>query len=101
MSARVPSAGVGRTGTFIVIDGMIDMMHGEQMVDVFGSVSRIREQRCQLIQTDVGRGGGAGVVLALGLMELTMARWWKSWCGGGDCVGVGMVAVMMVGWWWR
>uniref|UniRef100_A0A8C5AUV2 protein-tyrosine-phosphatase n=1 Tax=Gadus morhua TaxID=8049 RepID=A0A8C5AUV2_GADMO len=47
------SAGVGRTGTFIVIDGMIDMMHGEQMVDVFGSVSRIREQRCQLIQTDM------------------------------------------------
>uniref|UniRef100_A0A8C5A0X3 protein-tyrosine-phosphatase n=1 Tax=Gadus morhua TaxID=8049 RepID=A0A8C5A0X3_GADMO len=42
------SAGVGRTGTFIVIDGMIDMMHGEQMVDVFGSVSRIREQRCQI-----------------------------------------------------
>ncbi|XP_059929075.1 receptor-type tyrosine-protein phosphatase epsilon-like isoform X2 [Gadus macrocephalus] len=47
------SAGVGRTGTFIVIDGMVDMMHEEQMVDVFGSVSRIREQRCQLIQTDM------------------------------------------------
>uniref|UniRef100_H2SDS0 Receptor-type tyrosine-protein phosphatase epsilon n=1 Tax=Takifugu rubripes TaxID=31033 RepID=H2SDS0_TAKRU len=47
------SAGVGRTGTFIVIDSMIDMMHTEQRVDVFGSVSRIREQRCQLIQTDM------------------------------------------------
>lgn len=47
------SAGVGRTGTFIVIDSMIDMMHMEQRVDVFGFVSRIREQRCQLIQTDV------------------------------------------------
>ncbi|TNN81867.1 Receptor-type tyrosine-protein phosphatase epsilon [Liparis tanakae] len=47
------SAGVGRTGTFIVIDSMIDMMHAEQRVDVFGSVSRIREQRCQLIQTDM------------------------------------------------
>lgn len=47
------SAGVGRTGTFIVIDSMIDMMHVEQRVDVFGCVSRIREQRCQLIQTDV------------------------------------------------
>ncbi|XP_077437621.1 receptor-type tyrosine-protein phosphatase epsilon-like isoform X2 [Vanacampus margaritifer] len=47
------SAGVGRTGTFIVIDSMIDMMHMEQRVDVFGSVSRIREQRCQLIQTDM------------------------------------------------
>uniref|UniRef100_A0A667YGJ1 Receptor-type tyrosine-protein phosphatase n=1 Tax=Myripristis murdjan TaxID=586833 RepID=A0A667YGJ1_9TELE len=47
------SAGVGRTGTFIVIDGMIDMMHMEQRVDVFGFVTRIREQRCQLIQTDM------------------------------------------------
>ncbi|XP_056325824.1 receptor-type tyrosine-protein phosphatase epsilon isoform X2 [Danio aesculapii] len=47
------SAGVGRTGTFIVIDGMIDMMHTEQKVDVFGFVSRIREQRSQLIQTDL------------------------------------------------
>lgn len=47
------SAGVGRTGTFIVIDAMIDMMHAEQKVDVFGFVSKIREQRSQLIQTDV------------------------------------------------
>uniref|UniRef100_A0A3Q3LY12 Receptor-type tyrosine-protein phosphatase epsilon n=1 Tax=Labrus bergylta TaxID=56723 RepID=A0A3Q3LY12_9LABR len=47
------SAGVGRTGTFIVIDSMIDMMHMEQRLDVFGFVSRIREQRCQLIQTDM------------------------------------------------
>ncbi|XP_061693781.1 receptor-type tyrosine-protein phosphatase epsilon-like [Syngnathoides biaculeatus] len=47
------SAGVGRTGTFIVIDSMIDTMHTEQRVDVFGFVSRIREQRCQLVQTDM------------------------------------------------
>lgn len=47
------SAGVGRTGTFIVIDAMIDMMHAEQKVDVFGFVAKIREQRSQLIQTDV------------------------------------------------
>jgi len=47
------SAGVGRTGTFIVIDAMIDMMHAEQKVDVFGCVAKIREQRSQLVQTDV------------------------------------------------
>uniref|UniRef100_A0A671L4U1 Receptor-type tyrosine-protein phosphatase epsilon n=1 Tax=Sinocyclocheilus anshuiensis TaxID=1608454 RepID=A0A671L4U1_9TELE len=47
------SAGVGRTGTFIVIDALIDMMYAEKMVDVFGFVSRIREQRSQLIQTDL------------------------------------------------
>lgn len=53
LSRVARSAGVGRTGTFIVIDAMIDMMHAEQKVDVFGFVSKIREQRSQLIQTDV------------------------------------------------
>ncbi|ROL41585.1 Receptor-type tyrosine-protein phosphatase epsilon [Anabarilius grahami] len=47
------SAGVGRTGTFVVIDAMMDMMQSEGRVDVFGFVSRIRKQRCQLIQTDM------------------------------------------------
>lgn len=48
-----PSAGVGRTGTFIVIDAMVDMVHAEQKVDVFDFVSRIRNQRPQMVQTDV------------------------------------------------
>lgn len=58
---------MGRTGTFIVIDSMIDMMHTEQRVDVFGSVSRIREQRCQLIQTDVSADPSRPPLRLLGL----------------------------------
>eukprot|EP00069_Balaena_mysticetus_P012170 bmy_01366T0 len=46
-------AGVGRTGTFIVIDAMMDMMHAEQKVGVFDFVSRIRNQRPQMVQTDM------------------------------------------------
>lgn len=38
-----------------MIDAMIDMMHAEQKVDVFGFVSRIREQRSQLVQTEASR----------------------------------------------
>ena len=37
----------------MVIDAMMDMMHAEQKVDVFDFVSRIRNQRPQMVQTDV------------------------------------------------
>lgn len=49
---------MGRTGTFIVIDAMLDMMIAERKVDVFGFVTRIRAQRCQMVQTDVRVASG-------------------------------------------
>lgn len=36
-----------------MIDAMLDMMGAERKVDVFGFVTRIRAQRCQMVQTDV------------------------------------------------
>ena len=49
------SAGVGRTGTFIVIDTMLQrLMHEEEMLDIYGHVSLLRTQRNYMIQTEVG-----------------------------------------------
>lgn len=45
---------------------MLDMMHSERKVDVYGFVSRIRAQRCQMVQTDVSdpwAGQGKGFLI--------------------------------------
>ncbi|XP_077980927.1 receptor-type tyrosine-protein phosphatase alpha-like [Glandiceps talaboti] len=47
------SAGVGRTGTFIVLDAMMDQMAEEGKADVFAFISKIRGQRNCLVQADV------------------------------------------------
>lgn len=48
------SAGVGRTGTFIVIDTMLQRLAQEEdMIDIYGHVSLLRTQRNYMIQTEV------------------------------------------------
>ena len=44
------SAGVGRTGTFIVLDSMLKRMLNEKEVDVFGHVAYLRTQRMFMVQ---------------------------------------------------
>ena len=46
------SAGVGRTGTFIALDILLEQSKTEN-VDVFQCVNALREQRFQMVQTDV------------------------------------------------
>ena len=47
------SAGVGRTGTFVVIDSMIRRIRsGIDTLDVFGHVSLLRSQRNFMVQTE-------------------------------------------------
>uniref|UniRef100_A0A8D2QJI1 protein-tyrosine-phosphatase n=1 Tax=Zonotrichia albicollis TaxID=44394 RepID=A0A8D2QJI1_ZONAL len=45
------SAGVGRTGTFIALDRLLQQMRQEKVVDIFGVVYSLRMNRYQMIQT--------------------------------------------------
>ena len=47
------SAGVGRTGTFIVIDNILEQIEKEQVVDIPGAVTKIRQRRMKMVQTHV------------------------------------------------
>ena len=49
----VYSAGVGRTGTFIAIYTLLDMMTQRQQISVFGCVNEMRESRVNMVQTYV------------------------------------------------
>ena len=51
------SAGVGRTGTYIALENLIQEARDERVnipsVDVFACVSKLRTQRMNMVQVDV------------------------------------------------
>ena len=47
------SAGVGRTGTYITIDAMMEQAKRDKAVDVYGFVSKMRNKRMKMVQTSV------------------------------------------------
>lgn len=46
------SAGVGRTGTYIGIDAMLEGLEAENKADVYGYVVKLRRQRCLMVQVE-------------------------------------------------
>ena len=45
------SAGVGRTGTFIVLDTMLERMKEEDTLNIYDYVTKLRKQRVLMVQT--------------------------------------------------
>ncbi|XP_055498430.1 receptor-type tyrosine-protein phosphatase C isoform X3 [Leucoraja erinacea] len=46
------SAGVGRTGSYIGIDSMLQALEAEGRVDVYGYIVQLRRQRCLMVQVE-------------------------------------------------
>ena len=50
------SAGVGRTGTFITLDYILERIKSEKSINIYQFVSRLRKQRVLMVQTPVSMG---------------------------------------------
>ncbi|GAA6084170.1 receptor-type tyrosine-protein phosphatase beta-like isoform X1 [Tachysurus ichikawai] len=48
------SAGVGRTGTFIILDRVLQQLNCKDTVDIYGAVFDLRLHRSHMVQTEVG-----------------------------------------------
>ncbi|CAF0990930.1 unnamed protein product [Adineta steineri] len=46
------SAGVGRTGCFIVVDALLERLKNEKTIDIYGHVTLLRAQRNYIVQTE-------------------------------------------------
>ena len=58
MAIKVIGAGVGRTGTYIALENLIQEAHEDQAtkpsIDIYDCVTKLRTQRMNMVQTAVG-----------------------------------------------
>lgn len=59
------SAGVGRTGTFIALDRLLQHIRDHEFVDILGLVSDMRSYRMSMVQTEVGSAHFSTVTMLL------------------------------------
>ena len=69
------SAGVGRTGSFIAIDSLMEQMDTEKVVDVYGFVAQMRKQRNYMVQTEVSYNSFGEELLYLLSISSLMLKW--------------------------
>lgn len=63
------SAGVGRTGTFIALDRLLQHIRDHEFVDILGLVSDMRSYRMSMVQTEVGSVHFSAVTMLLCLFQ--------------------------------
>lgn len=54
MGHLIFSAGIGRSGTYIALDYLVDQANVEGYVNLFQCVQNLRHQRVNMVQTYVG-----------------------------------------------
>jgi cadherin 5 type 2 (VE-cadherin) len=62
------SAGVGRSGTFIALDRILQRIHKYDSVDIFGIVYEMRKERVWMVQNEVSLMSKSFLVLHLSFL---------------------------------
>lgn len=73
------SAGVGRSGAYIVIHSMVKQMHETGDINIFDFVAQIRQQRNHLVQEEVSASVMAGTGEVMPITVVLFAAFTVYW----------------------
>ena len=66
---------MGRTGTFIVIDNILEQIEKEQVVDILGAITKVRQRRMKMVQTHVSRSLSYRLLYMVAIVTIVMLLW--------------------------